>query len=165
MGPFRLCNPTLGGRICRRPVCIPFCFPRSVPFHQHLSVPLGLSTTYREFLLLRPEPRATGSSTRRPSATSASDSDAETSESKTPDRKRRKTSHPRNTRRTPRPEVVEMTNLLCTPRFTVRSFHVTAHSLVATIHLVLHLRDSVAPELCDPARTIQLSYCACGKRK
>jgi hypothetical protein len=87
-----------------------FCFPRSDSFHQHLFFLLGLSTTYREFLLLRPKSRATGSSTHRSSAASVSDSGAETSESEIPAHKRRKMSRPQSTRCTPCPEVVEVTD-------------------------------------------------------
>ncbi|KAJ7309212.1 hypothetical protein DFH08DRAFT_823632 [Mycena albidolilacea] len=93
-----------------RPSVVGLAADLSASFHQHLFFPLGLSTTYREFLLLRPEPRATGSSTRRSSVVSASDSGVETSESETPACKRRKMSRPQNTRRTRCPEVVEVTN-------------------------------------------------------
>ncbi|KAJ7330488.1 hypothetical protein DFH08DRAFT_815391 [Mycena albidolilacea] len=70
----------------------------------------GLSTTYREFLLLRPEPRAPGSSTPRHSATSSSDSNEESSESEIPTPKRRRTSRPQNPRHTSRPEMAEVTD-------------------------------------------------------
>jgi hypothetical protein len=86
-----------------------FRFPGSVPTNGFLSL-LGLSTTYREFLLLRPEPRTPGSSARRHSSSQSSGSKAESSENKTPAPKKRRTSHPRNPRHMPCPEVMEVTD-------------------------------------------------------
>ncbi|KAJ7825740.1 hypothetical protein B0H14DRAFT_3468244 [Mycena olivaceomarginata] len=74
-----------------------------------------LSTTYREFLLLHPEPRVLGPSARRRSTAQPSGSEAESSESETPAPKRRKMSGPWNPRHVSRPEVVEVTNEDDTP--------------------------------------------------
>jgi hypothetical protein len=86
-----------------------FRFPGSV-FTDGLPFPLGLSTTYREFLLLRPEPRTPGSAEHRCSLSQSSGPEAESSENKTPAPKRRRTSHSWHPRHASRPEVVEVTD-------------------------------------------------------